>query len=333
MQINKFVESYIKSKSDYKISPDDEKVIKFEGVFKFILNKLNSTKFRAQTTSEDYQQKVEDKIKLSINHRLPIHIVLPFGATKNPNLITAPHIDWAEVFDLAYIREYLSPIAKVYKYGVILEYISVGIFEEKVNNIPQKDVDLYDKEFTSLIKFFQKHLPKNFKLKYSRVSDTFNKKEIERLIDLKKDELRKNWNRQDKETIERKLFRAKRNCLYNQNSKNLNSILMESALGHDAFCSEAWTSKTAPWDEKNMITLGHNYTNGWAIHVRSTPGSSVNFWSGIGVLEDRGGKFIPTVLSPNQYKDSQKKLINKKIESFNRISPSLSTIPILLKNG
>ena len=328
MKLNDFVTNYIKNKKDYRISPDEEKTIKFEGVGKYIFNKLNSTKYRAQSTSKDYLEKISDKILLSINHRIPIHLSLPFGATKNPYLPTAPGIDWGEVFNIAYIREYLAPIAKAYKYGVILEYISVAVFEEKVNRISQKDVNFYDREFTNLIKFYQKYLPDNFQLKYTRVSDLINQKEINRLIDLKKDELRKKWNEQSKDVIEQKLFKAKRNCVYDPKDKNVNQILIESALGHDAFCSECWTIDVAPWDKKDMITLGHNYTTGWAIHVRSTPGSSVNFWSGTGVLVERSNKYLPTVLSPMQYRDSSSKISTRRAKIFSKIFSNLTTLPI-----
>lgn len=329
MQTEDFITSYIKNKEDYELGPEEEKAIKFEGVNKFVFNKLNSSKYRASSTSEDYLAKIKDKINLSINHGIPIHAVLPFGATKNPYLVTAPGVDWGETFNIAYIREYLSPIATAYKYGVILEYISVGVFEEKVNRISQKDIDLYDKEFTKLIGFYQKYLPKNFQLRYSRVGDLFDKKELERLIDLKKNELRKKWYEQPKEVIERKLFRAKRNCVYDPKDKNLDSILLESALGHDSFCSEVWTSDVAPWDRKNMITLGHNYTSGWAIHVRSTPGSSVNFWSGIGVLETRNSGYLPTILSPLQYKEVSNKIKSVKVGVFSEKYSNLGNIPTL----
>lgn len=325
----KFLEKLINTKHDYELSSDDKKTIQFEGVGKFIFKKLNSTKFRAQSTTQDYLQKIEDKITLCINHNLPIHISLPFGATKNPYIDTAPNIDWAEVFNISYLIDYLTPIAKAYKHGIVLEYISVAVFEEFVNRIPQKDVDKYDAEFTKLVEYFQKCLPDNFKLIYTKVSDTLSQKEINRLISIKKDELRKTWLKQDKSVVERKLFRAKRNCLITKKDLNVESLILEAALGHDAFCSECWTTDLSPWDKKYMITLGHNYTSGWAIHVRSSEGSSVNFWSGVGVLVEHGDKFVTTVLSPNQFKNSQKQIANLKINLFDDVLPNLSSVPVL----
>lgn len=329
--LNKFLDNYIKNKEEHKLTSDEEKVLKFEGVEKFIFNKLNSTKYRAGSTTKDYLAKIKDKVHLSISHNLPIHLSLPFGATKNPYLHTAPGIDWAEALNIPYLRGYLAPIAKAYKYGVTLEYISVAVFEEHVNRISQKDVDFYDNEFTNLIKFYQDYLPKNFQLKYSRVGDFISQNEINKQIDIKKEELRKNWAKQPKEVIERKLFRAKRNCVWSSNDKNVESIILEAALGHDAFCSECWTTDVAPWDKKDMITLGHNYTSGWAIHVRSTTGSSVNYWSGTGVVEQRGEIFIPTVLSPNQYKEVENNIKEVKTDIFGDWFKNLKSVPVLTK--
>lgn len=331
MTIQQFLTKLIQDKNDYVMSKEDETLLRIEGLKNLIYKKLNLSKYKASATSKDYEQKVLDKIELCINHNLPIHFTLPFGAAKSPYQPTAPGVDWAEVMNIAYIREYLKPIAKVYKYGVKLEYISVGVFEEKMNRIPQKDVDIYDKEFAALIKYYQDFLPKNFHLNYSRVSDKYEKNELERLIDIKVYQLRKAWNNQSPETIEYKLLRAKRNCKWEESEKDLGKILLQSALVHDSFCSECWTAQNSPWDQKDMITLGHNYTSGWAIHVRSTPGSSVNFWSGTGALIKKGDNFIPTVLSNSQYTKLIDNFKHEKVSIFSdKTYLNLRTIPVVV---
>jgi hypothetical protein len=324
-----YLKNSITNKTDYILNSEEEKVIQYEGIERFIFNKLNSSKYRASSTSPDYQQKVLDKIHLCVQHEIPLYISMPFGATKNPYLPTAPGIDWAEVCNIAYIRDYLKPIAKAYARGVILEYISVAVFEEKVNYIPQRDTDCYDQEFQKLIKFYQSYLPSNFQLKYSRVSDEIPRQRIEFLIDKKKIELRKSWNSLAQDAKERKLFRAKRNCIYDPKDKRADDLIFNAALGHDAFCSECWTTELAPWDKKFMITLGHNYTAGWAIHVRSNPGSSVNFWSGIGVMSQKNNIFIPTVLSYEQYLKVKDSLDSEICNLLEQISPNLRNILIL----
>ncbi|KKU46967.1 MAG: hypothetical protein UX62_C0002G0022 [Microgenomates group bacterium GW2011_GWA2_46_7] len=330
MDAQKYLTSLIQDKSEYLLSKEDETLLRTEGLVRFIFRKLSLAKYKASSTSKDYEQKILDKIELCVNHQKPIHISLPFGAAKSPYQPTAPGIDWGEVLNIAYIRDYLKPIAKVYKYGVILEYISVGVFEEKMNRIPKKDVDLYDRQFTKLVAYYQEYLPKNFELRYTLVADLYDKKELSRLIDIKVEQLAKNWLKNDQKVRDYKLARAKRNCIWQPDEKDLDKIWMQSIFVHDAFCSECWSLENSPWDHKDMITLGHNYTAGWAIHVRSTPGSSVNFWSGTGVLLKRGENLTPSVLSFSQYEKAKSQIRVEKISILPKeLGDNVAQIPVL----
>ncbi len=331
MDILDFVKNLIENKSGYELTKEDEKCVAHEGIRKFIFNKINSSKYRASSIGQDYQQKVVDKIELCVNHDQPIYFTLPFGATKNPYLPTAPGIDWAEVFNISYFRDYLKPIAKAYKHGVILDYISVAVFEEKVNRIPKKDTDIYDSQFEQLIKVFQKLLPSNFTLRYTRTDDLIPRGKIEHQLEVKMAELKKSWNKQSKEVIEYKLKKARRNSLYDSKDKHLDQLILDSALGHDAFCSECWTTDAAPWDKKNMITLGHTYTKGWAVHLRSAAGSTVNFWSGIGLLVNMGQNFVPTVFSPSQFNEFSKNVSQVPFNYFDKKFTNLQNIWVLNK--
>lgn len=335
MDANAFLKSYIEDQSAYNLSKDDEKTIKYQGIQAFILNKLNSSKYRSQKTSSDYEEKVRAKIKLCVTHEKPIHILLPFGAYKNPNIATSPHISFAEVFNIAYLRDYLKPIAKAYKPGVILEYWSVAVFQRKVNRVPVEDTSAYDREFSKLMKFYQKFLPKNLRLEYSRTEDDISRDVIEEQLDMKVQEIRKTWYKQPKDVIDVKLKKAERNVKFpalRLASSVKNKMILESAMYHDAFVSECWAFDHAKWDTKSIITLGHYGTSGWAIRVRSAPLSTVHFWSGIGILYKKSGSYLPTILSSSQYAKIKDSLIAKKIDFMQNVSSNLSNILILDKS-
>lgn len=91
---------------------------------------------------------------------------------------TAPGIDWAEVVSIALLRDYLKPVAAGYKYGVVLDFFSVAVFENKVNFIPQEDVDLYDTQFSHLVELYSQYLPENLKIGYSRLADRGDREKI-----------------------------------------------------------------------------------------------------------------------------------------------------------
>ena len=133
MDISIFLESIIEEVPNYQLTKEDLNIIRINGLAKYILKKINSSEYKASSITPDYLTKVTDKINLCLNHEVPIHFSVPFGAVKVPTLPTAPGIDWGEVFAISIIREYLAPIAKAYKYGVIVDFISVAVFEEKMN--------------------------------------------------------------------------------------------------------------------------------------------------------------------------------------------------------
>ena len=121
-------------------------------------------------------------------------------------------------------------------------------------------------------------------------------------MDKKISELRRNWPSLSNEAKSEKLRRAERNIYLTGNEPDKDALILTSALSHDAFGSECWSDIAKPiWHEEDDISLGHRYTDGWAIHIKSAPGSTVNYWSGTGVLVRKGNTFVPTVLSPKQY--------------------------------
>lgn len=302
-----------------------------ERASKHIYNKLNLTKYKVTKTDAEYDRQVKEKIQVCVDHEIPIHILLPFGGIKNIYIKTYPHIDYGEVFNIAFIRDYLKPIAKGYKHGVILEYHSVEIIEEALNNIPKKDTEVYDIEFGRLITMYQSYLPPNMTLKYTKAGDHLNRAVVNKNMTNKIRELKKEWNKQPQNVIDEKIKRAKRNCFIPQNTKDLDDVILTSALAHDAFSSECWLPYTMPWGYKEIITIGHNYTTGWGIRVKSTPASTINFWSGIGVIIQQNDKYIPTILSAEQYKAVKAIMKETRVTIFENVSQTLNMLPVISK--
>lgn len=332
MTVDNFLTNLITNKQPYALTAEDKKTIQFEGIEKYIYKKLNNSKYKCTKTTDDYDKIVLEKIHYCVQNNLPIHLDLSTGATKNPNAVTAPGIDWAEVFNVALLRDYLKPIAAAYKNGVALDYFSVAMFEEKVNHIPERDSELYDKQFTELIKVYQNYLPENFTLRYSRLSDRCDKKAVDNAMDDLIAKLREAWPQLSEEVRQEKLMRAERNILFTGKETNRAEVILTAALAHDAFCGEGWCKGITPiWYEKDDISLGHRYTAGWAIHVRSAQASTINFWSGTGILMQKGDSYIPNILSPKQYKDVEAKLVGTKVEFFEAnsvLSEKLGTVAV-----
>jgi hypothetical protein len=331
--MNDYLKKLIETVPDYQLTEEDKKTIQFEGIEQFIFNKLNSAKYRTSATSDEVKDRIRTAIAYNVRNKLPIQLLLPFGAYKLWKLPTAPYPDWAEVFNIVQLRSYLSPIAKAYKYGVELKYFSVDLFVERINRIPQTNQDKYHREFQKIIKHFQEYLPDNFLLKYERLRDKTSVDKALEAIDSKVTELKKSWDTLPEKEKALKIKRSQVNCKVSAHDPDHDKIIKQSVHAHDAFSSGCWiTPENNPWDyHKGVISLGHSYTDSWAIHVKSSASSRVNYWVGIGALLKKDKNYLPTVLSYKQFSKVTDQIKKEKIDFLKFVSPNLKSVPVLTK--
>lgn len=332
MDVQKYLEDLVTKVPNFELSSSDEKTIKFEGIEKYIFNKLNSSQFKASSIPEELTVKIKDKISKSVHANEPIHITIPFGGYKKWQLPTYPNPDWAEVFYLVLLREYLTPIAVAYKHGVLLEFFSDEIFVSRMNNYPQSDLDSYNDQFEEILKWFSRYLPKNFNVKFSKIRDQISQEELMKRFDKDIEKLEANW---EKVTEEERVFRLKKternykDDLSKYSKEERDKILLESTLVHDAFIFGDW-DKDVPWAfGEKMIALGNRYTGKWGIHVKSSRASTVQFWIGTAVLKEHKGLFIPSTLTYKQYLEAKLRLQELKVKVFPREFENLRKIYIL----
>lgn len=331
MQAKKYLEKYIKENKPYNLTKEDKKIIQFEGIGEYIYRKLYSSKFRESKIDKAYNETLKESIKYCVENKIPLTVNYGFGAAKNPHTINAPHIDWAEVFNVFYLREYLKPIAAAYEPGIELEYFSVAMFQELVNFIPREDTDIYEREFKALVAFANDYFPKDIRVKYATLEETHNRKEIMEFIKKDAEKRKKVWEEQEVKTIELKLLKAERNAKISKDDTDFEEKRLYSALAHDSFGPEEWAKTPVKWNSPNVVCLGNNNTAGWAIRVKSAPGSVVNFWTGTGMLEERNGKFIPRILSAKQFRNIDKPQKTVEFDIFDGELELLNKI-ILIEN-
>jgi len=319
MNTNKYLTNLLTDIPDYKISDEEKKSIAFEGIEKYIFNKLNSSNYKATSMPEVLEKRVKEKILKSVEQKKPIHITVPFGGYKKWQLPTYPYPDWSEVFYMILLRDYLSPISGIYEHGVLLEFFSDEIFVSRMNNIPQRDLDEYNDQFSKIVEWFSNYLPKNFEIKSSKIREFISQEEILKRFDKDIEKLKKKWASLPKKEREFRLNKSERNYkgdLSKLPKEEKNRILLESTLVHDAFIFGDW-DKDTPWAfDELMIAIGNRYTGSWGIHIKSTKSSTNQFWVGIGVLKEKNGDFIPSSLTYNQYIELQPKLKEERVDLF-----------------
>jgi len=257
---------------------------------------------------------------------------VPFGGYKKWQLPTAPLPDWAEVFNIVLLREYLAPIAAAYEHGVMLQYVSDEIFISRMNNYPQEDVDAYNDQFEQLIQFFQEYLPRNFGLTFSKIRDEISQEEILKRFDDTILRLRKEWAELSDETREYRIQKAERNYrgdLSILSNEEKYEVLLDSTMIHDAFIEGEWEQGVTWAFGEFMIPVGFRYTGSWGIHLRSSRSSTVQFWIGVGALQQKPEGYLPTILTYNQYQTVERQLKEEQVEVFSEKFPNLRSILVL----
>lgn len=331
MEIKEYLQNLIEN-FEYSLSDEEQKSIKFEGIEKFIFNKLNSSKFKAGSIPEELATKIHSIIKSSVASSKPIHLTVPFGGFKKWQLPSYPHIDWAEVFNAIHLRSYILPIATAYKPGVVIEYFSDEIFVSRMNNYPQADLDIYNDEMTKLLKYLNSYMPDNARFKFSKIRDQISQEQLMERFDKIIAELKQEWPKLPAEEQKYRIEKARRNYRIDEKFEKLTKeeqeqAIWESTLVHDAFIFGDW-EQGVPWAfGEDMIPIGFMYTKKWGIHLKSSRSSTVQFWVGVGALEQRDSEFIPTILTYQQLLAA--KLEEQKVAIFDKDFPTLRKISLV----
>lgn len=325
MDANTFLNQYVTEIPFLPLSLSDQKKIQFQGLEQLLYEKLTSSKYRSLALPPELQQKIKEKIHLCVTRHIPIHITVPFGGYKKWQLKTAPHLDWSEVFNVLQLREYLSPVAALYKPGVILEYFSDEIFISRMNNIPQQEVDTYNSECADLFKFIQRYTPHNMKFKFSKIRDFISEEELFNRFDKIKIQLRKDWQNLPKEEQERRLNKARRNYKGEADTQTI----FEANLIHDAFLYGDW-DLGIPWAfDTHMIAVGFRYTKSWGIPLKSSRSSATQFWVGTGVLLHKESEYVPTILTLEQFEEQKGNFSQENVSVFPTSFKTLQNISVL----
>lgn len=298
-------------------------------VGEYILRKLMTQRFRTKAISCILMDEIVRKVTKSVKNGKPIYLTVPFGGYKLWKYPTFPNLDWAEVFNIIQLRNYLAPIVAVYRPGVVLEYWSDEIMVSRTNNYPQTDLDRYNGQFSDLIAWWRGYLPENFQVRYSKIRDQISYDEYWRRMkaDLKKVE--GDWENLSEEIKNVRMKKSERNYHGNLNEKNKEVLLKDGALCHDAFIFGDW-KKDIPWAfDDHMIALGFRYTGDWGIPVKSSQSSVCQFWVGIGVLKKREDRYVKSILTHSQWEKVCDQVKYCDVGLFPTEFKSLQKIPVL----
>lgn len=305
MNVTSYLQDKLKHCTAYDLTDADRAVLKRDGLEAFINKILTNKKFRKWAIDEQTEQLVKRAIHLNVLKNQPIQLTLPFGGYKLWRLPSGPEVDWAEFFALSYFSRYLAPIVAVYPPGANFTFCSDDIIVERMNNLPADDTKAYAHSFQQLMQLFHQHLPENFRFAYMRIADLYpNMDDFERDLTANLDGKRREYESLPPAKLQANLRMSSLNIRWDGvrdwtgfSEPERQQRILDSAITHDAYRYVPRRREYVRAEDKVVIFPDRIADS---IGIGSTKTSTVKFWIGSGVLEQRGEKFYDRILSPEQ---------------------------------
>ena len=304
-----------------------------------VLKRLFLKKYSKKAQYDAAKELTAERVDNILKSNLPFLFCFCFGGYKHFWSPTYPEPDWAEIFSIKFLMEYILPIAKAYDFGVNLEFESEEVAISDMNNVPQDDLDKYNSAFRQLLNYINEKNTEPIDLSLVLAKDFYDKKELLSKMD---DYLKEVEDRFAKIPDEEKTVRLKRaetnikwdgvKDLTDLSEDGKKDAIYKSRILNEAFLDIDYELRGKEYFEKeNLIpllgTFGYGAGGESWLHTASNESSIVDFWAGIGILEVRDDKIIKRTLSKRQFDEVKDKLIKIEITcELSKISNNYSWI-------
>ena len=304
-----------------------------------VLKRLFLKRYSKKAQFDAAKEYTENKLDNILKDNLPFIFCFCFGGYKHFWSPTYPEPDWAEIFTIRFLMEYIMPIAKSYDYGVNLEFESEEVAISDMNNVPQEGLDKYNKIFKELLEYINTKTNEPITLNLVLAKDFYNKEELlSKMNDYIKD-VEERFEKLDEEEKTIRLRRAETNIKWDgikdlthldENARK--NTIYNSRILNEAFLDIDYELRGKEYfEKKNLIpllgTFGYGAGGELWLHVASNKSSIVDFWTGIGILEVRDNEILERTLSEKQFNSIKNQLKKVKIESdLDKFSSNFSWI-------
>ena len=304
-----------------------EKSLDKEDFKQEVLRRLFLKKYSKKAQFDAAKEYTETKLDNILRDHLPFIFCFCFGGYKHFWSPTYPEPDWAEIFTIKFLMEYILPIARSYDYGVNLEFESEEVAISDMNNVPQEGLDKYNKVFKELLKYINEKNSEPITLSLVLAKDFYDKQE---LLSKMNDYIKEVEDRFEKLSEEEKVIRLRRaetnikwdgiRALTHLSKAEKEKVIYNSRILNEAFLDIDYELRGKEYFEKeNLIpllgTFGYGAGGEFWLHVASNKSSVVDFWTGIGILEIRENEILERTLSEKQFNSIKDKLVKVKINS------------------
>ncbi len=312
------------------------------------LSRLTSAKFSGSKQSELSISIALEKLVYSFENKTPIIFVFGFGGYKNYNSLSFPEVDFAELFHMKYMTEFLWPIITTYKYGVKFEYEDEEI-SIQFNNVPQETTDRYTRTFKMLLEYFKKKIfeQNKIQLNYELIiaRDMYKEEDLYNKMDFYRASMTEVFEKLSDEEKSIWLKRARTNFLIkgikdfsNLNEEELDAKVKEARITNECFLMADYDLRLEFWERPNIICLFGTWgkmpcasPTDSGFHLKSTRSSNTDFWIGTGVFKLDENQEIKEelILSNTQLKENDIKYLELDDEELLKISNNFKKTPYI----
>lgn len=265
-----------------------------------ILARVLSKKFRKLKVDQDTIDFCKESIKIALLENDPLSIGCVHGGTKLWRFDEYPEVDWSELFNMVYYAKWMRYIAEVYEPGVVLEYFSMDVVQQRLNNLPRSETDQYSQSFEKIIEWMKQYLPENIGFSYRRYGDVYKDlseydNELEVAMKTVSDEL---GGRLPVLTDEQR-YMTELNVRVTPEQGKDPEWREKNELMHQAV--ERTKAMDDYVNDKRFIPVCPTPWPG-VIATGSTKKSFAKFWYAVGALEHSRDSYSQVVLTPKQLK-------------------------------
>lgn len=241
-----------------------------------ILRLITRRPFRRSSINEDTRQDILKKIS---HHR--VRFSIPFGGYKSRYLPGSPHINWAEVLWLDYLRQYAEPMIKWVNSDVEFAFTYMSGVLGFINGTSTEEQKTY---LQGLDHLMQKMSGEGVKFKLVDLSDLVGGSSHALAQVLTHYE---RFRSAPPVLSKSKLASASRHC---------NDLTQAADAAMRCEAMEIIPARRAFNKFGEHIQLTHVRGASLSIHIGSCRSSIVQPWVGVGVFEQRKDTFLPRIL-------------------------------------
>lgn len=283
---------FLKVEKQFNFGHQEDKITR-------IKRHLTHKHLRLGSLDKKFSQQLDKKLKCAVENNEPIHLVLAIGGFKNANISPEGNINWAEVFQIFHLLNFIAKICVFYSPGIIAEYTGDAEVACIVNNYKIEWIEKYTKEFRLIINIVGSLYKKpNLQIRYTTAQDFYDISTLEK-------EIRLGAKRLNKASISVSEFKSASNNYFGD--KTVENI-ERSVLLNKAWLSFDVKERAEYLEGGNRIPMLHKKGVPGVYPLRSVKASGIQFWGALGVLVDHKGKIYPSLLSYNQMLEFEKSL-------------------------